>query len=143
MRFGLDSSHCITFHKIKIWIYWFKSNSWIYFYIVLDKNWKMWWSEQSLTGLGQEDRCSSLGLVHILSFLNLNYLVVHLPYPLSFCGWSLLSLYFSILQICKRQQKQNTIKIIKASELHKPSEDHCENLGFHLQLRYSWYIASV
>ena len=61
----------------------------------------MWWSEQSLTGLGQEDRCSSLGLVHILSFLNLNYLAVHLPYPLSFCGWSLLSLYFSILQICK------------------------------------------
>jgi hypothetical protein len=37
--------------KMKIWIYWSESNSWIYFYIVLNKNWKIYWSEQSLTDL--------------------------------------------------------------------------------------------
>jgi len=26
---------------------------------VLNKNWKIYWSEQSFTGLGPEDRCSS------------------------------------------------------------------------------------
>jgi hypothetical protein len=35
-----------------IWIYWSDSNSWIYFYIVLNKDWKIYWSKQSLTGLG-------------------------------------------------------------------------------------------
>ena len=38
--------------EMKIWIYWSESNSWIYFYIVLNKNWKIYWSEQSFTGLG-------------------------------------------------------------------------------------------
>ena len=49
---------------MKIWIYWFKSNSWINFHIhvVLNKNWKIYWSEQSFTGLGPKDRCSSWGL---------------------------------------------------------------------------------
>jgi hypothetical protein len=41
---------------MKIWIYWSKSNTWINFFIVLNKNWKIYWSEQSLTGLGSEDR---------------------------------------------------------------------------------------
>jgi len=48
--------------KMKIWIYWSESNLWIYFYIVLNKNWKIYWSEQSFTGLGPEYRCSSWGL---------------------------------------------------------------------------------
>ena len=43
----------ITVLEMKIWIYWSKSNSWIYFYIVLNKNWKMYWSEQSLLVLGR------------------------------------------------------------------------------------------
>ena len=30
--------------------------------LVLNKNWKMYWSEQSFTGLGPEDRCSTWGL---------------------------------------------------------------------------------
>jgi len=29
------------------------------FYIVLNKNWNIYWSEQSFTGLGPEDQCSS------------------------------------------------------------------------------------
>jgi hypothetical protein len=29
----------LTVFKMKIWIYWSESNSWIYFYIVLNKNW--------------------------------------------------------------------------------------------------------
>ena len=33
------------------WIYWSQSNSWIYFYIVLNQNWKIYWSKQSFTGL--------------------------------------------------------------------------------------------
>jgi hypothetical protein len=36
---GAKSGH-LTVLKMKIWIYWSKSNSWIYFYIVLNKNWK-------------------------------------------------------------------------------------------------------
>ena len=38
--------------EMKIWIYWSESNSWIYLYIVLNKNWKIYWSEQSFAGLG-------------------------------------------------------------------------------------------
>ena len=38
------------------------NQSCIYFYIVLNKNWKIYWSEQSFTGLGPENRCSSWGL---------------------------------------------------------------------------------
>jgi hypothetical protein len=38
--------------EMKIWIYWSESNSRIYFYIFLNKNWKIYWSEQSFTGLG-------------------------------------------------------------------------------------------
>jgi hypothetical protein len=45
-----------------IWIYWSRSNSWIYFYLVLNKNWKIYWPEQSFTCLGLDDRCSSWGL---------------------------------------------------------------------------------
>jgi hypothetical protein len=45
--------------EMKIWIYWSKSNSSIYFrYIYLNKNWKIYWSEQSFTELQLEDRCS-------------------------------------------------------------------------------------
>jgi hypothetical protein len=45
---------------IKIWIYWSESNSRIYFCIIfLNKNWKIYWSKYSFTGL---DRCSSWGL---------------------------------------------------------------------------------
>jgi hypothetical protein len=40
-------------------------NSWIYFYIVLNKHWHMYWSEQSFNGLGPEDRCLSWGLLGI------------------------------------------------------------------------------
>jgi hypothetical protein len=41
----------------------------IYFYIVLNKNWKIYWSEQSFTGLGPEDRCSSWGQNKVLLVL--------------------------------------------------------------------------
>ena len=52
-----------TVLEMKIWIYWSESNSWIYLYIVLKKNnWKIYWSKQSFTGPGLEDRCSSWGL---------------------------------------------------------------------------------
>jgi hypothetical protein len=36
----------ISVLEMKIWIYWSKLNSWIYFYIVLNKNRKIYWSEQ-------------------------------------------------------------------------------------------------
>ena len=32
-----------TVREMKIWIYWSESNSWIYFYIYLNKNWKIYW----------------------------------------------------------------------------------------------------
>ena len=40
--------------EMKIWIYWSESNSRIYIYayiVYLNKNWKMYWSEQRYTGL--------------------------------------------------------------------------------------------
>jgi hypothetical protein len=49
-----------TVLKMKIWMYW--SGSQIYFYIILNKNWKIYWFKQSFTGLGPEHRCSSWGL---------------------------------------------------------------------------------
>ena len=50
--------------EMKILSCWSVSNSWIHFYIVLNKNWKIYWSEQSFTGVGPEDRCLSWGLWH-------------------------------------------------------------------------------
>ena len=37
-------------------------NLFLYTCVVLNKNWKIYWSEQSLTGRGLEDRCSLWGL---------------------------------------------------------------------------------
>ena len=53
--------------KMKIWIYW--SNhilEFIFIYAVLNKNWKIYWFEQSFTGLGVEYRCSLWWLSAIL-----------------------------------------------------------------------------
>jgi hypothetical protein len=45
--------------KWKIWIYWYKANSWNYFY-VLNKNWKKnYWFEQSFTDLDLGHRTSA------------------------------------------------------------------------------------
>ena len=55
-------SFIYTVLEMKLWIYWSESNSCIYF-IYLNKNWKIYWSKQSFTGLGPEDRCSSWGLL--------------------------------------------------------------------------------
>jgi hypothetical protein len=46
---------------MKILTYWSESNSWIYLYIVRNKNQKIW-SDQNFTGLGPKDRCSSWAL---------------------------------------------------------------------------------
>ena len=56
----LSQEHRLMFTvlEMSILIYWSESNSWIYFYIVLNENRKIYWFEQSLTGLGPEDRCS-------------------------------------------------------------------------------------
>ena len=48
LEFGEDRSAVL---KMKIWIYWSYSNSWIYFYLVLNKIWKIYRSEQSFAGL--------------------------------------------------------------------------------------------
>jgi hypothetical protein len=55
--------------KIKNWIYWSEANYWIYFYINLNKNWKIYWSEQNFSGLGGKDRCSSWGLHLVIHFI--------------------------------------------------------------------------
>ena len=56
----------LQFSKWKVEFTVSESNSWIYFiYIIyLNKNWKMYWLEQSFTGLGLEDKCSSWGLLY-------------------------------------------------------------------------------
>ena len=51
--------------EMKIWIYWSKSHYLIYFYILLNKNWIFYWSEQSCTGLWPEDPCLLWGLTSI------------------------------------------------------------------------------
>jgi hypothetical protein len=58
--------HYIAVLEMKIKIHWSESNSWIYLYIVLNKNCKNYWCKQSFTGLCPQDRCSSWGLILIL-----------------------------------------------------------------------------
>ena len=98
---------------MKIWIYWFESNSWIYFnnlrvsnqilefiliiygcrikflnlflYSSINKNWKIYWSKWSFTGLGLEYRCSSWGLL-IMFEINMtwfSYRAIHLTHFLA------------------------------------------------------------
>jgi hypothetical protein len=79
--------------EMKTLIYWSKSNSWIYFCVVLNKNWKMFWSGQSFSGLGPEDLCWSWGLMHYHLF-SVWYLVqARVSGPDQFCfrcwDWSL------------------------------------------------------
>jgi hypothetical protein len=59
--------------EMKILIYWSESNSIIYFYILLNKNWKIYWSKQSFTGLGPENWCSLWGLMHHRIMVQVNY----------------------------------------------------------------------
>ena len=67
----------IPVFEMKTWINWSKSNFWIYliYIIYLNKNWKIYWCEQSFTGLGPEDRCSSWGLIKYRRFVL--YLFIH------------------------------------------------------------------
>jgi hypothetical protein len=47
-----------------------ESNSWIYFNIVLNKNWKIYWSEQSFNGLGPEEPLLIVRTVFFFSLLS-------------------------------------------------------------------------
>jgi hypothetical protein len=51
--------------EMKIWIYWIDLN------IVLNKSWKIYWSKQSFTDLGPEDRSSLWGL-HSTTCINVH-----------------------------------------------------------------------
>jgi len=70
MSSDLDSSNWIADKDISPWnenwnlLVRMKFLNLFYIYmcgIYLNKNWKIYWSEQSFTGLGTEDRCSSWG----------------------------------------------------------------------------------
>ena len=80
--------------EMKIWIYWSESISRIYFYIFLNKNWIIYWSEPSFTGLGPEDWCSSWGLLLVpLSGVSLVRVVAlfdqgHWLLRTNICRWS-------------------------------------------------------
>jgi hypothetical protein len=60
-----------TFLEIKIWIYWSKSNSWIYFYIpvVLNKNWKFYWSWDRGPNEIVNEKKKSMMLTHNHNFM--------------------------------------------------------------------------
>jgi hypothetical protein len=64
--------HFSTVLEMKIWIYFLESNFRIYFYIFLTKNRKIYWSEQSFTGLGSVVPCSSWGLSQQFSLIHLH-----------------------------------------------------------------------
>ena len=96
--------------EMKIWIYWFKSNSWIYLYIDLKKNWKIDWSKQSFVGLGLEDKCLSWGLYHCNSSIMNKHNKKHV-----FFWWDLLwnihnikSLYVVIINDIMVMHQQST-----------------------------------
>ena len=69
-------------HKVQSskWKFWFtgpnKILEFIFIYnVFLNKNWKIYWSEQSFTGLGPEERCLSWGLIggsHLKFLINTN-----------------------------------------------------------------------
>ena len=75
--------------KIKNWIYWSEANYWIYFYINLNKNWKIYWSEFFFSGFGAKDRCSSWGLhlvIHLITRKNcFRYLKLMSPLNAAIC----------------------------------------------------------
>jgi hypothetical protein len=58
--------HYLVLLEMEIKIYLSESNSLIYFHLVLDKNWKIYWSKQSFTGLCPQDWYSLWGLILIL-----------------------------------------------------------------------------
>ena len=60
--------------EMKIWIYWCESNAWIYFYLVLNKNWKIYWSKQSLLVLSRRTGGHSGDCI---SYIKCNILTVH------------------------------------------------------------------
>jgi hypothetical protein len=70
--------YCLDNQSLK-WIFFFSVRNenlnllvWIkflnLFYIYINKNWKIYWSEQSFTGLGLESQCSSWGLDNVILF---------------------------------------------------------------------------
>ena len=66
---------------MKIWIYWSKSKSRIYLSIFLNKNWKIYQSEQNFTGLGPEDWCSLWGLGQVkIVFVSITKISVQMKY---------------------------------------------------------------
>ena len=51
--------------EMEISIYWSESNSWIYYYIILNQKVKIDWSVQRFPSVGLENRCSLWGLLLI------------------------------------------------------------------------------
>ena len=87
-----------TVLEMKIWIYWSKSNSWIYFYKYLNKNWKIYRSEQSFAGVGPEDWCWSWGL-YISMVYSVRVIVLLITPP-----QKILWLYYVVLLITPPQK---------------------------------------
>ena len=112
--------------EIKIRIYWFKSNSWIYLYIhvVLNKNWKIYWSEQSFTGLGSEDRCSSWGLQDYQSLfllLNTTYLVEKQQIPMLVFGLTRLVIEATIYHTRGKYANHNITDVVQIVMKYLPN----------------------
>ena len=61
---GSNLTNTSTVIEMKIWIYWTEKQILEFIsYTYLNKNWKIYWSEQSFTVLRPEDRFSSWGLL--------------------------------------------------------------------------------
>jgi hypothetical protein len=87
-----------TVLEMKIWIYWSKSNSWIYFYKYLNNNWRIYRSEQSFAGVGPEDWCWSWGL-YISMVYSVRVIVLLITPP-----QKILWLYYVVLLITPPQK---------------------------------------
>jgi hypothetical protein len=122
---------------MKMKMYLSESNSWIYFHIVLNKNWKIYWSKQSFTSLCPQDRCSSWGLILIL-------FVDHLCSNLIFIIW-----YFCN-NIAWRYQKDNQNPYIEEKQTTKWPNDKVQKdkqrstkTGAHHEDWYWYYLLTI
>ena len=95
--------------EMKTWIYRSESNSWINFYVVLNKNWNNYRLEQSFTGLWPEDLCSLWGLVLTWMPFHLwlkNYSICSAPIIEHACGdtqtFIFILSYFAGLTWCRK-----------------------------------------
>ena len=104
-----------------------------FFYIVLNKNWKFYWSEQKFTGLRTEDRCSYWGLgVNLIIHSQLQFRWLH----------GLCFQYFSIESFVKISSQLVAILVFKTSLKKDKLVKNC-SMNIDVYVMIDWLLLNV